>query len=148
MDGGAPPRQAGLLSTPAQGLSISLGQHSDRGAKETNQDFHGAVIPEGATLALKGAAFAIADGISTSPVAHLAAQIAVNSFLSDYYATSDAWTVERAAHRVISATNAWLHAESRRATDDDLDRGYVCTFDALVISCFSTRGSTSVSLFT
>ena len=105
MDGGAPPRQAGLLSTPAQsGLSISLGQYSDRGRKATNQDFHGAVVPEGATLVLKGAAFAIADGISSSPVGHLAAQIAVNSFLSDYYATSDTWTVERAAHRVISAT--------------------------------------------
>lgn len=114
-------------------LKISLGQHSDPGRKQGNQDFHGAVTPEGSTLALKGAAFAIADGISTSPVAHLAAQIAVNSFLSDYYATSDAWTVERAAHQVINATNGWLHAESRRASEDDLDRGYVCTFDALVL---------------
>lgn len=130
---GAPFRQAGLPHPMTSGLQISLGQHSDRGCKQSNQDFHGAVTPEGSTLALKGAAFAIADGISTSPVAHLAAQIAVNSFLSDYYATSDAWTVERAAHRVISATNAWLHAESRRATDDDLDRGYVCTFDAMVL---------------
>ena len=135
MDGGAPPRQAGLLSTPAQsGLSISLGQYSDRGRKATNQDFHGAVVPEGAALVLKGAAFAIADGISSSPVGHLAAQIAVNSFLSDYYATSETWTVERAAHRVISATNAWLHAESRRSEGaEDLDSGYVCTFDAVVL---------------
>lgn len=130
---GAPFRQAELPHSMTSGLQISLGQHSDRGRKASNQDFHGAVTPEGSTLALKGAAFAIADGISTSPVAHLAAQIAVNSFLSDYYATSDAWTVERAAQRVISATNAWLHAESRRASEDDLDRGYVCTFDALVL---------------
>jgi serine/threonine protein phosphatase PrpC len=136
MDGEAPPRQAGLHPAPglSRGLSVSLGQYSDRGRKDTNQDFHGAMVPEGSVLALKGAAFAIADGISTSPVGHLAAQISVNSFLTDYYGTSDTWTVERAAHRVISATNAWLHAESRRGLDsDDPDRGYVCTFDAVVL---------------
>ncbi len=117
-----------------QVLKISLGQHSDRGRKHANQDFHGAVTPEGSALVTKGAAFAIADGISTSPVADIAAQIAVNSFLTDYYATPDTWTVERAAHRVISATNAWLYAESRRAVGgEDRDRGYVCTFDAVVV---------------
>ena len=29
-------------------LKISIGQHSDKGRKATNQDFHGALIPEGA----------------------------------------------------------------------------------------------------
>ncbi len=118
----------------SRGLSISLGQYSDRGRKAANQDFHGAVVPEGPALALKGAAIAIADGVSTSPVGHLAAQIAVGSFLADYYATSDAWTVERAAHRVISATNAWLHAETRRGRDaEDMDSGYVCTLAVAVL---------------
>jgi serine/threonine protein phosphatase PrpC len=114
-------------------LRISLGQYSDAGRKQSNQDFHGAVVPEGQALALKGAAFAIADGISSSPVGGDAAQIAVNSFLTDYYATPDTWTVERAAQRVIAATNAWLHAETRRAGEGDQDRGYVCTFDAVVL---------------
>ena len=27
-------------------LTISIGQHSDKGAKESNQDFHGALIPQ------------------------------------------------------------------------------------------------------
>lgn len=114
-------------------LSISLGQHSDAGRKPLNQDFHGAVVPEGSTLTLKGAAFAVADGISSSPVGGDAAQIAVNSFLTDYYATPDTWTVERAAQRVIAATNAWLYAATRRAGEEDQDRGYVCTFSAVVL---------------
>lgn len=115
-------------------LTISIGQHSDRGRKPLNQDFYGALIPEGAALAMKGIAIAIADGISSSPVSAEAAQTAVRSFLTDYYCTSDAWTVKTSAQRVITAANAWLHAETRRNGDiADMDRGYVCAFTALVL---------------
>lgn len=115
-------------------LQVTIGQHSDRGAKESNQDFHGALTPDGHALALKGVAVALADGISTSPVSHIAAEMAVKSFLTDYYCTSDSWSVDTAAQRVISATNSWLHAETRRARQHyDMDRGYVCTFSALVL---------------
>jgi len=115
-------------------LAISIGQHSDRGRKEINQDFHGALIPDGAALAMKGVAIAIADGISSSPVSGIAAEAAIRSFLTDYYCTSDAWTVKTSARRVITATNAWLHAETRRHADvGDANRGHVCSFSAMVL---------------
>jgi len=115
-------------------LAISIGQHSDRGRKEINQDFHGALIPDGAALAMKGVAIAIADGISSSPVSGVAAEAAIRSFLTDYYCTSDAWTVKTSAQRVITATNAWLHAETRRHADvGDVGRGHVCSFSAMVL---------------
>jgi len=115
-------------------LAISIGQHSDRGRKEINQDFHGALIPDGAALAMKGVAIAIADGISSSPVSGIAAEAAIRSFLTDYYCTSDAWTVKTSARRVITATNAWLNAETRRHADvGDADRGHVCSFSAMVL---------------
>ncbi|WP_445501369.1 protein kinase domain-containing protein [Microvirga sp. G4-2] len=115
-------------------LTISIGQHSEKGHKDVNQDFHGALIPTGPVLALKGIAIAIADGISTSSVSRIAAESAVKSFLTDYYCTSDAWSVKTAAQRVISATNSWLHAETRRGQyASDMDRGYVCTFTAMVL---------------
>jgi serine/threonine protein phosphatase PrpC len=111
-----------------------LGQCSDRGRKSLNQDFHGAVIPDGAVLSLKGVALAIADGISSSPVSQVAAEMAVKSFLSDYYCTSDAWSVRTAGLSVITASNAWLHSETRQShAAYDRDRGYVCTFSALVL---------------
>jgi hypothetical protein len=66
-------------------LTISIGQHSEKGLKETNQDFHGALIPTGPALALKGIAIAIADGISTSSVSRIAAEASIKSFLTDYY---------------------------------------------------------------
>jgi len=114
-------------------LAISLGQHSDKGRKPANQDFYGALIPSQPALDLKGIAIAVADGISSSDVSSLAAQTAIRSFLTDYYGTSDAWPVKTAAHRVIAATNAWLHAQTRARQADDVDSGYVCTLSVLVL---------------
>lgn len=117
------------------GLKISIGQHSDKGRKETNQDFHGAVIPNEPALGLKGIAVALADGISSSEVSRVAAESAVKSFLTDYYCTSDSWSTKTSATRVIAATNSWLHAQTRRGRhgeEADPDRGYVCTFSVLV----------------
>ena len=45
----------------------------------------------------------------------------------------EAWSVRRAAQCVLSATNSWLHAQNMRGQARfDQDRGYVCTFSALV----------------
>src|SRR5690348_5858172 len=49
-------------------LKISVGQFSDKGAKEANQDFHGVLIPAEPLLSLKGISVVLADGISTSKV--------------------------------------------------------------------------------
>lgn len=114
-------------------LRLAVGQHSDAGPKALNQDFHGVAQPTDAQARSRGIALAIADGISSSPVSQVASAAAVRGFLEDYYGTSDAWTVRRAAHCVLSATNAWLHAESQRGEGRfDKDRGHVCTFSALV----------------
>ncbi len=115
-------------------LRISLGQHSHAGQQPLNQDFHGAWVPEGDLLRSKGIVLALADGIGSSAVSHIASAAAVRSFLDDYYATSEAWTVRRAAHCVLQATNAWLHAQTQRGDGRfDKDRGHVCTFSALIL---------------
>jgi serine/threonine protein phosphatase PrpC/ribosomal protein L39E len=117
-----------------ENLRVTIGQHSTAGRKAVNQDFHGALIPRGPLLAAKGVAVALADGISTSKVSAEASESAVRSFLEDYYCTSDAWGVKRSAQRVISATNSWLHTQSQQGPDRfEKDRGYVCTFSAMVI---------------
>lgn len=119
------------MSTP---LTLSVGQHTDRGRKPSNQDCHGAALPRESLRATKGAALALADGIGSSAVSHVASATAVTSFLEDYYATSDAWSVRTSAERVLAAVNAWLYAQTRQSQDRyDQDRGYVCTFTALVI---------------
>src|SRR5271154_2072593 len=118
---------------PAE-LRISLGQCSDKGRKPTNQDFHGALIPTEPLLNLKGIAVVIADGISSSDVSHIASESAVKGFLTDYYCTSESWSVKTSAQRVLAATNAWLHSQTRRSQYAyDKDKGYVCTLSAIVI---------------
>src|SRR5664279_1750687 len=120
-------------------LQISIGQHSDKGRKEINQDFHGALIPDEPLLSLKGIAIVLADGISSSDVSGIASESAVKSFLTDYYCTSESWSVKTSAHRVIAATNSWLHSQTRQSQYlYDKDRGYVCTLSAMVVK--STTG--------
>lgn len=120
------------MSTPsATGLTLSIGQYSEAGPKPSNQDFHGALVPEGADLALKGIAVALADGISSSKVSRIAAEISVTSMLSDYYCTPETWTAKTAGERVIRAANAWLHSESRRNWLHDNQR-FICTLSAVV----------------
>ncbi len=129
----------GALAT-AKALRIHVGQCSDKGAKRVNQDFHGYVHPHGALLARKGVVIALADGISSSEFGQVAAETAVKSFLEDYYATSEAWSVKTAAQRVLAATNSWLHAQSRHGPHRfDLNRGYVCTFSGLVLKANSAH---------
>jgi serine/threonine protein phosphatase PrpC len=123
-------------------LRISLGQHSDPGRKEINQDFHGACIPDEPQLTAKGIAVAVADGVSSSNVSQIASEATVKGFLEDYYCTSPAWSVRQSARRVLMAINSWLYAQTRQSQYRyDQDRGYVCTFSALVIK------STTAHLF-
>src|SRR5215217_2443410 len=120
-------------------LKISVGQQSDKGRKETNQDFHGVLIPGEPLLSLKGIAIVLADGISSSSVSRVAAESAVKGFLTDYYCTSESWSVRTSAQRVLEATNSWLHSQTRRSQYSyDRDKGYVCTLSAMVLK--STTG--------
>jgi serine/threonine protein phosphatase PrpC len=65
-------------------------------------------------LGSKGIAIALADGISSSEVGHLASESAIKSFLDDYYCTSEAWSVKSSrSRRVLTATNAWLYAQTQ-----------------------------------
>lgn len=115
-------------------LRVSIGQHSDKGRKATNQDFHGAHLAEEPQLTAKGICIGLADGISTSPVSQIASECAVRAFLEDYYRTSDAWSVRSSAERTLSAANSWLYAQTRSGEARyDKDRGYVCTFSGMVL---------------
>jgi serine/threonine protein phosphatase PrpC len=115
-------------------LRVSVGQHSDKGRKSINQDFYGVCIPQEPRLTSKGIAVALADGIGSSEVSQIASELAVMSFLDDYYCTSEAWSVKKSVECVLTATNSWLHAKTRQSQYRfDKDRGYVCTLSGLVI---------------
>ena len=115
-------------------LTLSIGQHTHAGRKSVNQDFHGALVPREPQRLAKGVALALADGIGSSDVSHVASSTAVTAFLDDYYGTPDSWSVKTSAERVLAATNAWLYAQTRQSQGRyDQDGGYVTTFSALVV---------------
>ena len=117
-----------------QTLSVSIGQCSEQGRKPANQDYHAARVPAEPALGSKGIVVALADGISSSPVSQEAAQEAVNSFINDYYCTPDAWSTKKSGEQVLAATNSRLHVQTRQSDHRyDRERGYVCTFSAVVI---------------
>lgn len=112
-------------------LSLHAGQASLAGCKAENQDSIGIRLPEGTALTFKGAAAAVADGVSACAGAREAAQACVTGLLSDYYSTPDSWSVETSASRVIGATNRWLHGEGLRR--HAAGPGMLCTLSLLVL---------------
>jgi len=110
-------------------LKISLGQSSDKGIKERNEDFFGAYLPEDSTLDSKGIACAIADGMGSCANAQEASEQCVKSFLNDYFSTPETWSVKSSGAKVLTAINSWLLSNG----DKDHANGMVTTFSALVL---------------
>ncbi|WP_077339066.1 bifunctional protein-serine/threonine kinase/phosphatase [Pseudocolwellia agarivorans] len=117
----------------SKSLSVSIGGATDKGVKAVNQDFLGSITPKEPILSTKGIVLAMADGISSSKVSQIASESAVGSFLTDYYCTSDSWSVKSSVQKVIKSVNSWLYAQTRNSPYRfDKDKGYICTFSALV----------------
>lgn len=110
-------------------LQISLGQSSDKGIKERNEDFFGAYLPQDSTLDSKGIACAIADGMGSCANAQEASEQCVKGFLNDYFSTPDTWSVKSSGAKVLTAINSWLLSNG----DKDHANGMVTTFSALVL---------------
>ena len=110
-------------------LSISIGQRSDKGIKDRNEDFYGVSSSEDTALDNKGIACAIADGMGSCAQAAEASEQCVKSFLGDYFSTPETWSVKTSGAKVLTATNNWLLSQS----DNDQVHGMVTTFSALVL---------------
>lgn len=121
-------------------LKISVGSCSDKGVKEENQDSIGHMIPSNLTLlSSKGAAFTLADGVSSSNEAKQASQACVTGFLNDYFSTPDSWSVKKSGGKVLTSINTWLFSQSNQF--QDISRGLASTFCGLVLK------STTAHLF-
>jgi serine/threonine protein kinase len=118
---------------------IDLGQSSDKGLKDENQDSYGMLLPESPVLEHKGIAIVIADGVSGCDSGKLASETCVKSLLSDYYCTPDSWTVKTSVQKVLMATNRWMLSMAQQGTDHY--KGLATTMSALIIK------SSTVHLF-
>ena len=99
---------------------LRAGADSYAGQKPRNEDAVGIATPSAESFAVRGAVFAIADGISACDHGDRAAQYAVRGVLNDYYATPDTWAPPIALDRVITAQNRWLRSQRSNGSDASL----------------------------
>ncbi|MDF2181000.1 bifunctional protein-serine/threonine kinase/phosphatase [Neptuniibacter sp. CAU 1671] len=114
-----------------QALKVRFGGRSSPGVKPINQDAFAAHLPKGSDLEFKGAAAAIADGVSNCQDSHIASQTSVTSFLQDYFCTPHSWSVSNSVSRVLTGLNSWLHRNNQQHTREQ--DSMLCTFSATVI---------------
>jgi len=112
-------------------LTFSVGQCSEAGVKDDNEDAIGIKIPQGHLITTKGMVAVIADGVSAAQAGGEASQICVQNFLSDYFSTPESWSVQKSAQQVLSALNCWLYGKSSQFNNEQ--KGYVSTLDVLII---------------
>lgn len=110
-------------------LKLSFGHATHAGKRSHNEDYIGIATPEPDQLAVKGALFAIADGVSGCSAGREAAEGAVRGLSADYYATPDTWSIPYAIDKVLVATNRWLLAQRTGADSGAL----ATTLSALVL---------------
>ncbi|ORU93795.1 MAG: protein kinase [Cycloclasticus sp. symbiont of Bathymodiolus heckerae] len=118
---------------------ISIGQSTDKGIKEENQDSFGVLLPEESALNHKGIVAVIADGVSGCAEGKLASETCAKSLLMDYYCTPDSWTVKTSVQKVLLATNRWMYGQGVASQDEH--KGLATTLSALVVK------SSTVHLF-
>lgn len=113
------------------GLQVRAAQASRAGRKPENEDALGIRVPADHLRQSKGVALVLADGVSGAGEGRRAAEVSVQGFLSDYYATPESWTVKTSAERVLSALNRWLYGQGQQYTQ--AHHGFLTTFSALVL---------------
>jgi serine/threonine protein phosphatase PrpC len=93
-------------------LKFIVGESSQTGPRERNEDYVGIVTPTEPVLSIKGALMAVADGVSGNVGGREAAEMAVRSISADYYATPDTWLTNKALDKVITAANRWVLSQA------------------------------------
>ncbi len=120
----------------ANSLRLTIGGYSSQGIKIENQDAFAAWHPEGIIGETKGAAIAIADGVSACKKAKEASNTCVTSFVQDYFQTPETWTVKKSIGKILNGLNLWCNGQH-----DYQNQGHsqmLTTFSSLVAK--STTG--------
>ncbi len=109
---------------------VSVGFASERGPRQRNEDFVGAVVGGTTPDERRDVAAAVADGIGGAKGGRVAAETAVRGFLDGFWDVPETMEVRRAGASILDALNRWMHAQGGQ--DAGL-AGMGCTFTALVL---------------
>ena len=115
----------------SSGLRVRIGQLSEKGLKQQNEDSIGFYVPDEPALTVKGMVAIVADGVSSAEAGKEASETCVKNFLSDYFSTPDSWTVKTSGQKILTALNRWLYGQGLRYPS--AEQGYISTMSAMVI---------------
>jgi serine/threonine protein phosphatase PrpC len=111
-------------------IKASIGFYSDRGPRECNEDFAGAVFGAELPRPRREIVAAIADGIGGAKGGRVAAELAVRGFLDGFCDQPESAEVRHSAAQVLDALNRWICSQGHQ---DPRLAGMGCTFTALVL---------------
>ncbi len=112
------------------GVKASIGFASEKGPRQRNEDFAGAVFGWELTPPRRDVVAAIADGIGGAKGGRVAAETAVRGFLDGFCDLPETMEVRRASATVLNPLNRWIYSQGQRSADT---AGMGCTFTALVL---------------
>jgi serine/threonine protein phosphatase PrpC len=112
------------------GVKASIGFASEKGPRQRNEDFAGAVFGWELTPPRRDVVAAIADGIGGAKGGRIAAETAVRGFLDGFCDLPETMEVRRASATVLNPLNRWIYSQGQRNADT---AGMGCTFTALVL---------------
>ncbi len=125
--------QAGSAASaiaPGGGVRATVGFASEKGPRERNEDFAGAVFGWELPEPRRDVVAAIADGIGGAKGGRIAAETAVRGFLDGFCDLPETVEVRHGGARIASSLNGWIHSLSHQ---DPKLAGMGCTFTALVL---------------
>ncbi len=111
-------------------VKATVGFASEKGPREQNEDFGGAVFGYELAKPRRDIVAAIADGIGGARGGRVASETAVRGFLDGFCDLPETMEVHRAAATVLNSLNNWIYALAKR---DNKLAGMGCTFTALVL---------------
>ncbi len=121
---------AATAAPPGAGVRATVGFASEKGPRERNEDFGGAVFGWELPEPRRDVVAAIADGIGGAKGGRIAAETAVRGFLDGFCDLPETVEVRRGGARIATSLNGWMHSLARQ---DPALAGMGCTFTGLVL---------------
>jgi hypothetical protein len=123
-------------------LQVAVGQYSDKGRKELNQDFHGVCIPREPQLGSQGHCHRAGRRHQQQRGQPGGGAVGGHRLSRGLLLHLRCLVGQEIGEHVLTAVNSWLHSQTQQSQHRyDRERGYVCTFSGMVIK------STTAHLF-
>ena len=118
------------------GLHVALGQATEQGGRDENQDFSACYVGNARGPLTISLVAALADGMGGAKGGRVAAELAVRGFIEGCLEQPASVGIARIGAAAADAVNRWVHTLGR---SDPALNGMACTLSALVLCGRSTH---------